>query len=181
MHIEACSAQAKEKRQAKEAQLAKAQMDAARRGGVSWGMAEEAALEEDLDSVTEGTMLGITTMLVWSSMSLTPHTCTATCALHVSLLCQGLFIRDGAVSQLSPGCDVLLLLSCLNVTAAAITCSTQCLYKSSALDTLEMQLLAGLLRVTEDSNIVKVSGLQQRSLWCTAYASLAIIAVIVIS
>ncbi|DBB07161.1 TPA: hypothetical protein ACH3X1_011731 [Trebouxia sp. C0004] len=46
--------EAKEKRQAKEAQLAKAQMDAARRGGVSWGMAEEAALEEeDLDSVTE--------------------------------------------------------------------------------------------------------------------------------
>lgn len=47
--------QAKEKRQAKEAQLAKAQMDAARRGGVSWGMAEEAALEEDLENVTEGT------------------------------------------------------------------------------------------------------------------------------
>ena len=46
--------QAKEKRQAKEAQVAKAQMDAARRGGVSWGMAEEAALEEDLENVTEG-------------------------------------------------------------------------------------------------------------------------------
>lgn len=46
--------QAKEKRQAKEAQVAKAQMDAARRGGVSWGMAEDGALEEDLDSITEG-------------------------------------------------------------------------------------------------------------------------------
>ena len=46
--------QAKEKRQAKEAQMAKAQMDAARRGGVSWGMAEDAALEEDLDNITEG-------------------------------------------------------------------------------------------------------------------------------
>ena len=29
-------------------------MDAARRGGVSWGMADDAALEEDLDNVTEG-------------------------------------------------------------------------------------------------------------------------------
>ena len=46
--------QAKEKRQAKEAQVSKAQMDAARRGGVSWGMADDAALEEDLDNVTEG-------------------------------------------------------------------------------------------------------------------------------
>ena len=46
--------QAKEKRQAKEAQMSKAQMDAARRGGVSWGMAEDAALEEDLENVTEG-------------------------------------------------------------------------------------------------------------------------------
>lgn len=45
--------EAKEKRQAKEAQLAKAQKDAALRGGVSWGMAEEAAMEEDLDNVTE--------------------------------------------------------------------------------------------------------------------------------
>lgn len=34
--------------------MSKAQMDAARRGGVSWGMAEDAALEEDLDNVTEG-------------------------------------------------------------------------------------------------------------------------------
>ena len=34
-------------------------MDAALRGGVSWGMAEEAAMEEDLDNVTEGAMLGI--------------------------------------------------------------------------------------------------------------------------
>lgn len=48
------SVQAKEKRQAKEAQVSKAQMDAARRGGVSWGMADDAALEEDLDNVTEG-------------------------------------------------------------------------------------------------------------------------------
>jgi len=62
LHVTLCTAQAKEKRQAKEAQLAKAQMDAARRGGVSWGMAEEAALEEDLDSVTEGAVLGITTL-----------------------------------------------------------------------------------------------------------------------
>ena len=46
--------QAKEKRQAKEAQVSKAQMDAARRGGVSWGMSEDAALEEDLDNITEG-------------------------------------------------------------------------------------------------------------------------------
>lgn len=46
--------QAKEQRQAKEAQVAKAQMDAARRGGVSWGMAEEAALEENLEGITEG-------------------------------------------------------------------------------------------------------------------------------
>lgn len=46
--------QAKDKRQAKEAQVAKAQMDAARRGGVSWGMADDAALEEDLDNITEG-------------------------------------------------------------------------------------------------------------------------------
>lgn len=45
--------EAKEKRQAKEAQVSKAQMDAARRGGVSWGMADDAALEEDLDNVTE--------------------------------------------------------------------------------------------------------------------------------
>ena len=49
-----CLLQAKEKRQAKEAQVAKAQMDAARRGGVSWGMADEEALEEDLENVTEG-------------------------------------------------------------------------------------------------------------------------------
>lgn len=34
--------------------MSKAQMDAARRGGVSWGMADDAALEEDLDNVTEG-------------------------------------------------------------------------------------------------------------------------------
>ncbi|KAL3145623.1 hypothetical protein ABBQ32_003168 [Trebouxia sp. C0010 RCD-2024] len=45
--------EAKEKRQAKETQVSKAQMDAARRGGVSWGMADDAALEEDLDNVTE--------------------------------------------------------------------------------------------------------------------------------
>jgi hypothetical protein len=62
LHIVSYTVQAKEKRQAKEAQLAKAQMDAARRGGVSWGMAEEAALEEDLDGVTEGAMLSITTL-----------------------------------------------------------------------------------------------------------------------
>ena len=48
--------QAKEKRQAKEAQVSKAQMDAARRGGVSWGMADDAALEEDLDDVTKGNL-----------------------------------------------------------------------------------------------------------------------------
>lgn len=34
--------------------MAKAQMDAARRGGVSWGMAEEAALDDNPDDVTEG-------------------------------------------------------------------------------------------------------------------------------
>lgn len=68
-----CAAQAKEKRQAKEAQLAKAQMDAARRGGVSWGMAEEAALEEDLDSVTEGAMLAFTTMLAITALQHLPN------------------------------------------------------------------------------------------------------------
>ena len=56
--------QAREKRQAKEAQVAKAQMDAARRGGVSWGMAEEAALEEDLENVTEGTACFATCLLL---------------------------------------------------------------------------------------------------------------------
>lgn len=49
--------QAKEQRQAKEAQIAKAQMDAARRGGVSWGMAEEAALEDNPEDVSEGEAL----------------------------------------------------------------------------------------------------------------------------
>lgn len=73
MHIVSYTVQAKEKRQAKAAQLAKAQMDAARRGGVSWGMAEEAALEEDLDGVTEGAMLGTTTMLSITTLQHLPN------------------------------------------------------------------------------------------------------------
>lgn len=48
-------------------------MDAARRGGVSWGMAEEAALEEDLDSVTEGAMLGTTIMLCITTQKHLPN------------------------------------------------------------------------------------------------------------
>lgn len=52
-----CLVQAKEQRQAKEAQISKAQMDAARRGGISWGMDEEAALEENAEDVTEGLLL----------------------------------------------------------------------------------------------------------------------------
>ena len=62
-------------------------MDAARRGGVSWGMAEEAAMEEDLDSVTEGAMLGIITMLGSTNMLSTnpatsPQKCVFTLPRH---------------------------------------------------------------------------------------------------
>ena len=42
-------------------------MDAARRGGVSWGMADDAALEEDLENVTEGTASNV---LVLQSLAL---------------------------------------------------------------------------------------------------------------
>ncbi len=100
-------------------------------------------------------MLGITDMLVWFCMSLTSHTCSPTCTQHVALLCRGVFTRQGAVSSATE-CGVLLVLPCLNVTAAGISCSVQCLYTSSALDTLGVQLPAELLRVTEDSNIVKL-------------------------
>lgn len=61
--------QAKEQRQAKEAQVAKAQMDAARRGGVSWGMPEEAALEENLEDVTEGMSVSAQTKRTWKCIA----------------------------------------------------------------------------------------------------------------
>ncbi len=64
------------------------------------------------------------------------------------------------------------------MTAAAVSCSIQCLYMTSASDILVRQVLAELLRVPEDGEIVKVQDLQQQSLWCTARASVATVAVI---
>ncbi len=49
---------------------------------------------------------------------------------------------------------------------------------TSASDILVRQVLAELLRVPEDGEIVKVQDLQQQSLWCTARASVATVAVI---
>ena len=91
-----------------------------------------------------------------AAWSLTPHTSTTACAQHVALLCQGVLIMEGAALYPCNRVWYSALLPCLNVTAAGVTCSIQCLYKSSALNTLGKQLLAGLLRGTEDSNIVKL-------------------------
>lgn len=43
--------QAKEARKVREQQISKAQMDAARSGGVSWGFGEDAVADEDEDGV----------------------------------------------------------------------------------------------------------------------------------
>ena len=70
--------------------MAKAQMDAARRGGVSWGIAEEEALEEDLDNVTEGSVASVvlcTSLFIDLNFtgSTRPHLWS--CAAHAATVC----------------------------------------------------------------------------------------------